>query len=864
MGAGQLFLAPLENAHATAVRRELDTPAAAWFDLAIGQRNVELAGSVERVLRTYLAALRAVGEEAPADLRELAGDPGARPEVLRTFGALADLIEVRMRNRAAAAAELALRLQADAAELGEWLGLGRPFAPAAITLGLGDSHDGARAVAAVTDAGGARLAYRPRPVDAMVAFGRFCTAVGEREVRMPAVLPRAGYGWTRWVEPRPCTDRPAYARRLGRIAAVVWVLGGTDLHRENVVGAGSVPMLVDVETPLGTDPVLIPDEPGAWAVHDSAVSTSMLPGARPFPGAPRADVISAFLATAPAAEQEQLHAALLDGFRSAAGNIADQHDRLSLDAFRGVPLRIIVRPTYRYAELLQKADHPALLSDRGARERFFGQLALDGSRPLPDLVSAEVDALLAGDVPLVEVAADAVEAWCAGRPVLRLDRSPLDRAAARIAALTEDAVAVESDLVADCLLADRFDRLPQTMQVPPAVPRTGDGDLVEAALAAGHALRRRARRSPAGISWLDVSSVAGTDWHVGPVDESLYKGLAGIALACAELAARTGDERIAALRDDVVESWSRTPVPGALGAFAGVGGQLLAAALLGVDARVDAALAALAGAPDGSPAPDVHFGVAGAVLVLEAVRERLGGDRVDAARQRCAERLLALADAGGPWWHGPDGQGLAGFAHGSAGIVLALELLAADGWAGAREHAEALARWQEAQFVPAEGGWRDLRTGPAGPVTTTWCNGSSGIGTALAVAVRLGIGEVARLRQVAEATARRPGGAVLNVCDGDLGVAAFLLDAGVATGEDEWVAAGRRIAGHVAAQVLAGGDPATATARLDRRSGLMNGYAGMMLGLLHAADPRSVPSVPAFGLNLVEPKVSVAAPTLRS
>lgn len=855
---GQLFLAALENAQTDAVRRRLgaDAEVVALFDLAVvRQPPRDLARSAAHALDTYLAAMRSVGDDAPADAaglaRQLAADPGALRSVLGTFGALAELAEIRLRDRAEAAAELALRLSADAADLGAWLGLGRPLSPAAITLGLGDSHDGARAVALVTDASGARLAYRPRPVDAMVAFGSFCAAVGENEVRMPAVMSRGGYGWTRWVERSPCPDRAAYARRLGRAAAVIWVLGGTDLHRENVVGAGSTPFLVDVETPLGADPLLVADEPGAWAVHDSAVSTSMLPGARPFPGAPDVAVISEFLASAPTGEHEGLHAAVVDGFRSAARNLAEQRARLlgagsPLAVFAGVPVRIIVRPTYRYAELLHKADHPALLSDSAARAAFFGQLALDGSRPLPELVAAEVGALLAGDVPLVEVAADEVCARSGGHPVLRLDRSPLDRARGRIAALTTDAIAVEADLVADCLLTERFNRRPETMRVPPTVPRTGEGNLIEAALVAGLALRRRARRSPAGISWLDVSSVAGADWHVGPVDESLYKGLAGIALACAQLADRTGDERIAVLRDDVVESWTRTPLPGALGAFAGVGGQLLVAALLGHDARIDEALAALESAPDASPAPDVHFGVAGAVLVLHALRTRLGAARVAGAWQRCAQHLLAMTEAGGDWWHGLAGHGLTGFAHGSAGIVLALQLLDADG------PAEPLARWQEQHFVAAEGGWRDLRSGPGGPVTTTWCNGTSGIGTALAVGARLGLGDPARLRSVATATARRPGGAVLNICDGDLGVSAFLLDAGVATDDDEWIAAGRRVAADVAARVLVGGEPATLTARLDRRAGLMNGYAGVVAGLLHAADPWSVPSATSVGLNVVQ------------
>ncbi|GAA1945932.1 DUF4135 domain-containing protein [Amycolatopsis minnesotensis] len=836
------------------MRAELPGEALEVFDLGTARQPADLTASAEAALSALLTAM---GPESPAGTTELAQalrqDKEDWRTALDTFGPLRDLATARLRGWAEACAELATRLLTDRDPLTGWLGLDRPLRPVAVTAGLGDSHHGARSVAAITDRSGARFAYRPRPVGIAAAFARFCAAIGESEVRTPDLLPGNGYGWARWIEHRPCRDRRAYAVRLGRALAVLWTLGGTDLHHENVVGDGTRPVLVDLETPLGTDPILIAGEPGAQAVHDSVLSTSMLPGARPFDGAPNVGVLAEFLSSAPAAERDTLHEDVVAGFLAAAGNVAAHRDRLlgpdsPLSVFTGQPLRVLVRPTYRYAELLGKADHPALLCDPDARRDHFGQLALDGDRPRPALVAAEVADLLAGDIPLTEVDASDVEVRCAGVPVCTLDRSPVDRAREKIRSLNEESVSAEAALVRACLLTDRFNR--DAPFLPASTSDSGEADLLDGALAAGLALRRSARRTPAGVSWLDISSVGGQDWHVGPSDDSLYRGLPGIALACTELAHRTGDSRIASLRDDVLESWLRTPVPASLGAFAGAAGHLAAAALVdrrnpdpALADRVARALSTLAGASDDSLAPDVHFGVAGAILVLRAI------DTDSAAWQACAARLLTAAASGGSWWHGTSGRGLTGFAHGTAGLVLALKILAGQGFPGALGPAGRLSAWQEEQFVPGEG-WRDLRFGADGPVRTTWCNGTAGIGMALALETHLGLGgDRERLRTAVATSASHGAGSVLNLCDGDLGVAALLIDAAIMTGEEEWGLRGRRLARGVAARVLADRVPNP----LDRRSGLMNGYAGVVLGLLHAADPADVPSMTSVALNLVPP-----------
>lgn len=65
------------------------------------------------------------------------------------------------------------------------------------------------------------------------------------------VLPRAGYGYMRWVEHKPCRDPGQFRdfyRNAGRLTALLHVLGCTDCHHENLIAHGGNLILVDAET----------------------------------------------------------------------------------------------------------------------------------------------------------------------------------------------------------------------------------------------------------------------------------------------------------------------------------------------------------------------------------------------------------------------------------------------------------------------------------------------------------------------------------------------------------------------------------------------------------------------------------------
>lgn len=134
--------------------------------------------------------------------------------------------------------------------------------------------------------------------------------------------------------------------------------------------------------------------------------------------------------------------------------------------------------------------------------------------------------------------------------------------------------------------------------------------------------------------------------------------------------------------------------------------------------------------------PDLLEGNAGAIVALVRVYEQDGDQAaLDAALELGRELLSATPD------RVPAGARLlplTGFAHGTAGIGLALlELAAATGELEFRAAADRCFAYEEAFFDPARGNWPDLRGVVADqygrPVgspgfMTAWCHGAPGIG----------------------------------------------------------------------------------------------------------------------------------------
>jgi type 2 lantibiotic biosynthesis protein LanM len=557
---------------------------------------------VSRVMLLELNAARVTGQLTAPDPQgrwrewvDRLASPDGWEKVAEPYPSLLPGIRTIVSNRCAAGLRLARRFGADRDRLAGLLGTA-PGDLRQISMDAGDSHLGGQSVAIVTcDAG--RLVYKPRSVRVDAVLGRFLATLladqpADTRIRVPRVCTSddtdGPYGWAEFIDHRYCRDDTELAqfyRGLGHWLAVMRVLSGSDLHNENVIACGPVPVVVDCETlftPFDTgrasgygDAVdlaayrtkqsllrsgLLPGR-GAmlgWRGVDTSAA-GFLPGEQPTVQVPTiadagTDRARLALTTAPIEPSANLPSpapdlgrywqSVVDGFVEVTGALRalDTAGALAprLAEFADCPVRVVVRDTTAYTELGRMLWHPSSLHEPApARQRAAELLRRHadnrpGAPDDPAVIEAEITELLDGDVPVFTTT-----------PATGVLTGP-----------GGTRYGTARDLVAEAL--DRWRRVdPDTDRrvIQAAMVsaylndgwRSGGGRLPEVRARAADVDRRR-RAAAAGIvrrmcdealrgadgtaTW--VAAVRNpTGWSVQPLPADMYGGTAGVAVVLA-------------------------------------------------------------------------------------------------------------------------------------------------------------------------------------------------------------------------------------------------------------------------------------------------------------------------------------------
>ncbi|MEU5540555.1 type 2 lanthipeptide synthetase LanM family protein, partial [Streptomyces sp. NPDC020362] len=777
---------------------------------------------------------------------ELAGEEGYLDKLAGRYPTVGTRIASVARLSVAATSAFAQRLAADRALLGPLLG--RPAGRIrAVEFGAGDSHRGGLTVSRV-DFADARVMYKPRPSQADVALGAlldelFADFPGapapEDRIRVPRTLVREGYGWAEFVHHRYCADDElaAFYRNMGHWLAVLRFCGGTDMHAENMIATGPVPVIVDAETLFDAPAPFPPSGRGdavdvaAAAIRRTVLRTGLLPvrgtgfalggvdisGVGALPGqqplipnpviadggtaAARFQVDLVAMPTAgnhpsPAPVLSAYWDRILAGFREMTAHLRRpgvDPCRL-LSRFEGARARRILRPTQAYVDIGRMLWHPASLHDETAAVERARDILRRNAEVLPGAptdraaIDAEIADLLVGDVPMFGFTVDAtavrntVEDW-----------------------RTAD-FALEESVIQDALVGAYLNErsLPSRVQAAARSPHARHRERRRRALAA-RLVRRLCDAAVRGedgtVTWISpVFTPAGWSIRVLPAD--LYTGQGGVALTLAEYGAEVRAGRAdevpgvaetfeGALRV-LISTEDSTPTPSA-GAFSGAASQvwtwLALHRVLGEDWLLERAAARallLSGSlVDDDVEVDLLNGAAGGIVPLLGLAAATGQDRWLGAAAHIGRRLggIATVDAAGARWTTRlNPEGIGGFAHGATGIGWALARLAL-GEAGSPAErrdwnrlAERAFAYQESLWQPDHGNWLDVRIGAEEDFFTSWCHGSAGIGIGMLDLYRR-TGNADRLdmaRRAARACAAEGFGWSHTLCHGDLGLWQFL------------------------------------------------------------------------------------------
>ena len=551
--------------------------------------------------------------------------------------------------------------------------------------------------------------------------------------------------------------------------------------------------------------------------------------------------------------------------------------------FADDPVRVVLRPTRIYGALLLESFHPDYLRDALDRDRLFDRLWLEADfQPvLAQAVAAEHRDLSEGDIPFFSTVPSSRDVWTSRGERLPdfLAEPALDLVRRRLGELGEEDLRrqlwfLRLSLGTQLLNRDdvQWTSYAPDPQAPRLTPEALRESLLRHARAVGGWFAEMAVRERDHASWIGLEYRNKT-WSLETTPEDLYSGLPGIALFLGFLGDIAGDPaptELARAAVDTLQIQMEARLEGApgagasIGAFQGLGGIVWTLAHLGHLWRDRQILDAAEGLAERFPAIlekdedlDLIGGSAGAILGLLALHEACGSKRVLEIASQCGERLLGLAEPWGPGlgWRTrlATDKPSAGISHGVGGIALALTRLGAAtgdrrfldaglaGFAGERERF-----WSDLERMlhgdPGE------EPPPESTVAMAWCYGAPGVGLSRLEAYRQARSgeECEALRQEIEQALRltleRGPGQNHCLCHGDLGNLDFLLQAQERFPHPELAAGIQRFLEIVLASLDRDGWLCGTRGSIES-PGLMNGFAGIGLGLLRMLEPGRVPSV---------------------
>jgi type 2 lantibiotic biosynthesis protein LanM len=574
-----------------------------------------------------------------------------------------------------------------------------------------------------------------------------------------------------------------------------------------------------------------------------------------------------------------------------------------LGRFAHDEVRIVARATRGYGVLLAQTLHPDYLRDALDLDRLLDRLwaGVEDNAHLLRLIQAERRDLMQGDVPIFATHPVSRDIYTSDGQKIEnfLAKSGMELCRENIEGLGDEdrrrqvwfirASIATLDLQEDDLTAARYEpvwpsRILCRNELAPL--------LIEEARRIGERLEELSLGDENHATWIGFAYVNKT-WSLDALLEDLYAGCSGIILALAYLGAFStpasqnqafrgphGFDRFTDLARRALNTLkTRLENTGkhirSIGAFDGWGGMIYMlshlAALWQDPELIDYANSMVHRLPeliDKDESLDVVGGCAGCIATLLALNEVSPSDQTVAVAMQCGDRLLARSqrvEGGIGWFTNVETvRPITGFAHGAAGIAWALlDLSALTGNTKYRDTALEAMMYEHGQYSSVAGNWAENAPGsePAtgrqetgretGP-SMAWCYGGPGIGLARVRALKHldhpVVGE--DLQRAIQATLSRGPGANHSLCHGDLGNLDFLLQASQATGSPELALKVDELTNQVLASMKKYGWLCGVPLAVESPA-LMNGLAGICLGLLRMAQPDRVPSV----LTLSPPSV---------
>ena len=472
-----------------------------------------------------------------------------------------------------------------------------------IETSLSNPHNSGRYVLALTFSSDIKVVYKPKDLGIDIVFNQLLDWCNQKEIYLPfeltKIINHQGYGWVEFIPHRPCENQAAVRRfyqRAGMLLSLLFGLGASDCHNENVIAYGEYPVVTDADFLM--HPTLKSwDESEDW-LKDSVLNIGFLPSWEGNLYSANAQDSSALGNIFPqqvnsarewkSVNTDGMHLApksviippgynvvILDGKTVSPNDYLEEivtgfeeiyrllikyresllSEESPLSALKFLKSRFILRPTIIYAIASKQSLSPQYLRNGVDFSILINNLinTLSHSYLTPEenpdawaIWQAEIKSLQQQDIPYFSVFcnSDALEVEL-DQPIKHLFKtSSYQRLIAKLQNFDEQDLVIQIKLIRLSFYAKIAHLTKKSTErqydFSQLFPLTSE-ELLQEALELGNSLVANAIWNADGCNWITLEYMLKANrYQLQPLDDSLYTGRAGVSLFLAALVKITG------------------------------------------------------------------------------------------------------------------------------------------------------------------------------------------------------------------------------------------------------------------------------------------------------------------------------------
>lgn len=784
-----------------------------------------------------------------------------------------------------------------------------------VSPGAGDTHQQGRTVIKFSFKSGEKLIYKPRNLEVARIYNDLIYLLNQKKemLFMPTykLLCCEEYTFEEFISEESCEsvqDAENFYIRFGQLIGIMYALRGGDFHFENLIAKKDMPYIIDLETMFQNSPMLQFDESAdiqaKYKQIDSVLFTSLLPQdmfknkdnetadlsalngkeqklpfnilkpVNEFTDEMHYDYEQATITGAnnlPKLNDEILNYKhyvnhILKGFKAACNIfVAHRKEILSfLPRFKNAKIRIILKGTQRYGNMIDSGHHPDYTRDALWRETLLETI---WAYPYRDkrVIKYEIQDLLEDDIPIFFNYPSSRDLITSKGEVIDnfFEISNYDRTYSRIKHLNADEIEEQTSWIIVSLGAyEKFSKnktdIPPVLynQLPPS-NSTNEEFIQESVKIGNHILERAIYGTNKSLTWLDVRPQSNDKWTIEPLNGDLYDGLGGLALYFHFLHKVTGKNQFENIAKKLISSAVKKNLSSkGISAFLGTGSIITPLLTIMKDDNspeyvewLTSTVEFLKSKIDKSEQFDYLTGTCGIVKNLLNVYYYSGLSEHLSLAEKYGDLLLYQIKQ-------THQELLGGLSHGASGLSLVLyQLGEATSRLDFQREGERLLKYDRSLFSPTLGAWKDLRIEEQ-PCLSQWCHGTVGIGLS-----RLALNNIITDTEI-QGELKAAVNFTLNslyksddcLCHGNMGTTELLLSMAIQNGNMEFEGLARQIATSVIESSKNSQGYHVRAVPGFQSIGLFTGISGIGYQLLRLARPDIVPSI--LSLDLLDKKVA--------